>query len=276
MTGDASRPSSSVDASVPNVARMYDYMLGGKDNFASDREAAARSIRAVPQLPYFARENRKFLGRVVRFCADAGVSQFLDIGSGLPTMDSVHQVAERITANPRVVYVDNDPVVVSHSRALLATSHTAAIPGDVTRPQEILQDAEVKGMLDFSKPVAILLVAILHFVPDEFGPGQSVAALREALAPGSFLAVSHIRFRPGQVEGTTPLSEAARELGEARKKMPPTAPVRGLKEIGAFFGDFTIIDPGLVDVWDWQPDGETITNTSDIMTLTGGLARKDS
>ncbi len=276
MTEDASKPTSSVDASVPNVARMYDYMLGGKDNFASDREAAERSIRAVPQLPWFARENRKFLGRVVRFCADAGVSQFLDIGSGLPTMENVHQVAERATANPRVVYVDNDPVVVSHSRALLATSHTAAIFGDVTRPQEILQDAEVRDMLDFSKPVAILLIAVLHFVPDELGLGPSVAALREAVVPGSFLAVSHIRFRPGQVEGTTPLSEAARELGEARKKMPPAAPVRDNEQIGAFFGDFTVIEPGLVDVWDWRPDDKTFTNSSDIMTLTGGLARKDS
>jgi hypothetical protein len=255
---------------------MYDYMLGGKDNFAVDREAAERSIRAVPQLPWFARENRKFLGRVVRFCAAAGVSQFLDIGSGLPTMDSVHQVAERVTANPQVVYVDNDPVVVTHSRALLATSHTAAILGNVIRPEEILQDAELKGMLDFSKPVAILLIAILHFVPDEFDPGRSVAVLREALAPGSFLAVSHIRFRPGQVEGTTPLSEAARELGEARKKMPPTAPVRDNEQIGAFFGDFTVIDPGLVDVWNWRPDHESVTNSSDVMTLTGGLARKDS
>lgn len=254
---------------------MYDYMLGGKDNFAVDREAAERSIRAVPQLPWFARENRKFLGRIVRFCADAGVSQFLDIGSGLPTMESVHQVAEPITANPRVVYVDNDPVVVSHSRALLATSHTAAVLGDVTRPEEILQDAELQEQLDFSKPVAILLLAILHFVPDEMSPARGVAVLREALAPGSFLAVSHIQFRPNQVAGTTPLSEAARELGEARKKMPPAAPVRDDAAIGAFFGDFTLIEPGLVDVWDWRPEEETVTNSSDVMTLTGGLARKD-
>lgn len=276
MTEDAGKPTSSVDASIPNIARMYDYMLGGKDNFAVDREAAERSARAVPQLPWFARENRKFLGRVVRFCADAGVGQFLDIGSGLPTMESVHQVAEPITANARVVYVDNDPVVVSHSRALLATSHTAAVLGDVTRPEEILQDAELKGMLDFSKPVAILLLAILHFVPDEFGPQRSVAMLREMMAPGSFLAISHIQFRPGQVEGTTPLSEAARELGEARKKMPPTAPVRDDDAVGAFFGDFTLIEPGLVDVWNWRPDEEIVTNSSDVMTLTGGLGRKDS
>ncbi|MFI5269456.1 MAG: SAM-dependent methyltransferase, partial [Chloroflexota bacterium] len=166
-------------------------------------------------------------------------------------------------------------VVVSHSRALLASSHTASVLGDVTRPEEILQDAELRNQLDFSKPVVLLLLAILHFVPDDFRPAESVAALREVLAPGSFVAVSHIRFSPGQVQGSTPLSEAARELGEARKKMPPTAPVRDNDAIGAFLGDFTLIEPGLVDVWDWRPDEETVTNSSDIMTLTGGLARKD-
>ncbi|HET7017785.1 MAG TPA: SAM-dependent methyltransferase, partial [Streptosporangiaceae bacterium] len=248
---------------------------GGKDNFAVDREASERSTRAVPQLPWFARENRKFLGRVVRFCAEAGVTQFLDIGSGLPTMENVHQVAERITANPHVVYVDNDPVVVSHARALLATPHTAAIIGDVSRPEDILRDRELQNLIDFSKPVAILLLAILHFVPDELDPAQSVATLRDILVPGSFLAVSHIEFRPGQVEGSTPLSEAAKELGEARKKMPPTAPFRDRDRIAGFFGDFTLLEPGLVDVWGWRPDEETVNNSSDVMTLTGGLARKD-
>ncbi len=272
---DASRPTNSVDASVPNVARMYDYMLGGKDNFASDREAAERSTRAVPQLPWFARENRKFLGRVVRHCAEAGITQFLDIGSGLPTMENVHQVAGRVTANPHVVYVDIDPVVVSHSRALLATPHTAAILGDVSRPQDILRDRELQNLLDFGKPVAVLLIAILHFIPDELDPAESVAVLREQMAPGSILAISHIEFRPGQAEGNTPLSEAAKELGEARKKMPPTAPVRDRGQIGAFFGDFTLLEPGLVDVWDWRPDEETVINSSDVMTVTGGVARKD-
>ena len=120
--------------SVPNVARMYDYWLGGKDNFAADREAAGRSVELVPQLPWLARENRGFLGRAVRFCADAGITQFLDIGSGLPTNQNVHQVAEQVIADPRVVYVDNDPVVVSHAQALLATPHTTAVQGDLTRP----------------------------------------------------------------------------------------------------------------------------------------------
>jgi hypothetical protein len=273
---DERRPTSSVDASIPNIARMYDYMLGGKDNFAVDREAAERSTRAVPQLPWFARENRRFLGRVVRLCADAGITQFLDIGSGLPTMESVHQVASRVTAQPHVVYVDNDPVVVSHSRALLATPHTAAVLGDVSRPQDILRDGELRNLVDFSKPVAILLLALLHFVPDELDPAESVSVLRDQMAPGSFLAISHIEFRPGQVEGTTPLSAAAKELGEARKKMPPTAPVRDRGQISAFFGDFTLLEPGLVDVWEWRPDDQTVTNSSDVMTLVGGVARKDS
>lgn len=272
---DASKPTSPVDASVPNIARIYDYMLGGKDNFAVDREAAERSARAVPQLRWFARENRKFLGRVVRFCADAGITQFLDIGSGLPTMESVHQVAERVTDSPHVVYVDNDPVVVSHSRALLARAHTASVLADVTRPDEMLADAELQNLIDFSKPVAVLLLAILHFVPDDMHPGESVKILRDQMAPGSLMAISHIEFRAGQVAGVTPLSEAAQELGEARKKMPPAAPFRDRDRIADFFGDFTIVEPGLVDIWDWRPDEDTVTNTSDVMTLTGGVARKD-
>ena len=254
---------------------MYDYMLGGKDNFASDREAAERSIRAVPQLPWFARENRKFLGRVVRFCADAGVSQFLDIGSGLPTMENVHQVAERATANPRVVYVDNDPVVVSHSRALLATSHTAAIFGDVTRPQEILQDAEVRDMLDFSKPVAILLIAVFISFRTNSALGR---AWRRCERPW-FPAVSWPSRTSGSgpVRWREPLPCPKQRASSARpgRRCRQAAPVRDNEQIGAFFGDFTVIDPGLVDVWDWRPDDKTFTNSSDIMTLTGGLARKD-
>ncbi len=215
------------DTTVPNAARMYNYWLGGKDNFAADREAADRSTHAVPQMPWFARENRSFLGRAVRFCAGEGVSQFLDIGAGLPTMQSVHQVAERITADPHVVYVDHDPVVVTHSRALLAAPHTAAILGDLTRSDEILGDPEVSHLIDFTKPVAILLVAVLHFVSDELRPAESVARLRDALAPGSFLVISHVEMLPGQMDGTTPQTDASRELAEARKRMSTGTPRYG-------------------------------------------------
>ncbi len=271
---EPSNPAPPFDTTIPNPARMYNYWLGGKDNFAADREAAERSTHAVPQLPWFARENRNFLGRAVRFCANEGVSQFLDIGAGLPTMESVHQVSERITADPHVVYVDHDPVVVTHSRALLATPHTAAILGDVTRPDEILSHPEVRNLIDFSKPVAILLIAVLHFVPDELHPAECVAKLRDALAPGSFLVMSHVEMLPGQMDGTTPQTDASRELGEARKRMPQTAPVRSHDQIAAFFGDLPLVEPGLTEVWHWRPDGNVVTNPSNVMTVIGGVARK--
>jgi hypothetical protein len=271
---EPSHPALPFDTTIPNAARMYNYWLGGKDNFAADREAAGRSTHAVPQLPWFARENRSFLGRAVRFCAGEGVSQFLDIGAGLPTMESVHQVAERITADPRVVYVDHDPVVVTHSRALLAAPHAAAILGDVTRPDEILGDPEVRNLIDFAKPVAILLVAVLHFVPDELHPADAMARLRGALAPGSFLVISHVEMLPGQMDGTSPQTDASRELGEARKRMPSAAPVRSHEQIVDFFGDLPLVEPGLTEVWEWRPDGEVVANPSNVMTVIGGVARK--
>jgi hypothetical protein len=201
----------------------------------------------------------------VRFCAAAGISQFLDIGSGLPTMESVHHVAQRLTKDARVVYVDSEPVVVSHSRALLANPRTLAIQGNLTRPDEILGDPAVQGLIDFSKPVAILLVAILHFIPDTADPAGSVARLRDIMAPGSFLVLT----------GQRPRTEAARELGEARKRMP-AGQVRNREDILPFFGDLTLVEPGLTDVWAWRPDDDAATvNSSDVMTVLGGVARKD-
>ena len=270
---DISDAASALDTSVPNAARMYDYWLGGKDNFAADREAAERSALAVPQLPWLARQNRSFLGRAVRCCASVGVTQFLDIGTGLPTMNSVHQVAERTSAEPQVVYVDNDPVVVSHARALLTTPRTVAIHGDLTRPDELLGDPDVRAVIDFSQPVAVLLVAVLHFVPDEADPGGSVAKLRAAMAPGSYLVISHVEMSGGQVVGAQPATGAARELGEARRGMPPGR-ARTREEVRDFFGDMTLLEPGLTDVWAWRPDTDSITTPSDVMTVVGGVATK--
>jgi hypothetical protein len=263
-----------VDVSVPNAARMYDYWLGGKDNFAADREAAGRSAELVPQLPWLARENRGFLGRAVRFCADAGITQFLDIGSGLPTSHNVHQVAERAIADPRVVYVDSDPVVVSHAQALLATPHTTAVQGDLTRPGEILNDPEIRRLIDLSKPACLLLVAVLHYIPDDLGIYGCVARLREAMAPGSYLVITHSEVSPAHVAGGEPLSDTAREFKEILEQTP-LGPVRNREEITAFFGDLTLAEPGLVNVWDWRPDSEAVVNPSDFLTVLAGVARKD-
>jgi hypothetical protein len=271
---EIAEPAPAFDTSVPNAARMYDYWLGGKDNFAADREAASRSAQAVPQLPWLARENRKFLGRAVRFCASAGITQFLDIGAGLPAMGSVHQVAQQVIAEPRVVYVDNDPLVVTHARALLATPRTAAVHGDLTRPAEFLGAAQTRELIDFSKPVAVLLVAVLHFVPDDVGPAASVARLRAAMAPGSYLVISHVEMSPGQVAGDQPRTAAARELGKARKGMPRSR-ARPRQAIAAFFGGMTLVEPGLTDVWDWRPDDALVVTAGNVMTVVGGVGRKD-
>jgi hypothetical protein len=270
---EASRPALGIDTSVPNIARMYDYWLGGKDNFAADREAAERQAAAIPQLPRLARQNRDFLRRVVRFCAGQSITQFLDIGSGLPTNQNVHQVAQQVNPDARVVYVDIDPVVVSHAQALLSGSQTAAIRGDVCHPEEILGAPEVRRLIDFSQPVAVLILAVLHIIPDEADPAGAVARLREAVAPGSYLAISHADVSPTHVVGTRRLTPAARELEEAVASLQ-SVPARTRDEITGFFGDMTLVEPGLTDIWAWRPDGITAVTTSDFMRILGGVARK--
>jgi hypothetical protein len=272
---EMTNPVRGIDTSVPNVARMYDYWLGGKDNFAADREAADRSTAAIPQLPWMAQENRRFLGRAVRFCASQGITQFIDIGSGLPTMENVHQVAGQVVTEPRVLYVDHDPVVVRHAQALLATTGTEALPGDLTRPAEILADATASGVIDLARPVAVLLIAILHFIPDEADPGGAVAALREAIAPGSYLAISHVQLAAGQMDGDEPATDEMRELEQARKGIPHGNGARSRDEIAAFFGDMTLVPPGLTELWAWHQDRGHVMERSDVMTFLGGVAKKD-
>jgi hypothetical protein len=271
--GEAGQRALEFDTSAPNIARMYDYWLGGKDNFAADREAADRQAHAIPQLPWLARQNRGFLQRAVGFCAREGVTQFLDIGSGLPTNRNVHEVAQHVNADSRVVYADIDPVVVAHARALLSGPQTAAIRGDACRPDDILAAPEVRRLIDFSQPVAVLLLAVLHLIPDEADPAGSVARLREALPPGSHLLISHADVSRAHVVGTERLSDTARELVDANQALA-AIPARTRDEISGLFGDWTLADPGLTDIWAWRPEDETVTNTSGFMTILGGVARK--
>jgi hypothetical protein len=263
---------------------VYDYWLGGRDNFAADRNAAERSAGAVPQLPWLARENRRFLARAVRLCADAGITQFLDVGSGLPAMENVHQAAGHVTANPHVVYVDKDPVVASHTRALLSSPYTAAICADLTHPDDIFGHQEVRRLIDFSEPVAVLLVSLLHLIPDAADPGRVVARLRSAMAPGSCLVISHFQVSRNHLAGTQPLTEAARELSAAFEGMP-VASSRSREQITGFFGDLTLVEPGLIDVWAWRPDTDPLVTMSDVLagvrvgwnvvTVLGGVGRKE-
>jgi hypothetical protein len=255
------------------VARIYDYWLGGKDNFAADREAADRQARVVPQFPWLARQNRAFLERAVRFCAASGITQFLDIGSGLPTSPNVHEVAQQVNPDSRVVYVDNDPVVVSHAQALLSGGQVTAIRGDVCHPGDIIAAEEVRQLIDFSQPVAVLLLAILHVIPDEADPFGAVARIRAAISPGSYLAISHADVSTDHAVGTRRLSKTAREMEEADKARAGV-PSRSRDEIAGFFGDLTLVEPGLTDVWAWRPEGDQVTMTSDYLRIIGGVARK--
>jgi hypothetical protein len=263
-----------IDTSVPNVARIYDYWLGGKDNFAADRAAADRQAAAVPQLPLLARQNRDFLNRVVRFCVGQGITQFLDIGSGLPTNQNVHEVAQLVSPDASVVYVDSDPSVVIHAQAMLANSRTEAIRGDLRRPDEILGSPQVGRLIDFSRPVAVLILAVLHVIPDEADPAGCVAVLRDALAPGSYLAISHADVSPAHSVGTRRLTKTAREVAEPLRGLE-NVPSRTRDDIARFFDGLTLVEPGLTDVSAWRPEDDAVVPESDYLRIVGGVARKD-
>ena len=233
--------------SIPNVARIYDHLLGGKDNYDVDRQVAEELLEAVPEAVDAARQNRNFLRRVVRFLArDCGIRQFIDIGTGLPTRGNVHEVAQQFATDARVLYVDNDPVVVRHAQALLANSAaTVAINRDLRDPDEILGHPALQALIDLAAPVAILLVAVLHFVRDSDGVYEIVERLKDAMAPGSYLVVSHVTGENLSAEA----SERARQLYENS-----TAPgvARTQREIARFFDGLELVSPGIVDISSWR------------------------
>ena len=252
MTSDEAGPPV-LDVTVANQARMYDYLLGGKDNYAADREAVEQALKAWPDMPFTARANRSFLGRVVRFlAADAGIRQFLDIGTGIPTAGNTHQVAQAIAPDSRVVYVDYDPVVLAHARALLTSSQTGAtdyIDADLRDTGAILSRAA--RLLDFSQPVAITLMAILNAIPDSDDPHAIVATLVDAVPPGSYLALTHLASDLLDREATDGLAGVQGQM--MRKQF--TSRDRG--QVARFFAGLDLVDPGLVRVEEWRPGPET-------------------
>lgn len=236
----------------PHIARVYDYLLGGKDNFAADRAVGDQIIASLPAAQIGVRAQRAVLARVVHFLvADAGVRQLLDIGSGLPTAQNVHQIAQRIDPAAKVIYVDNDPVVLAHARALLADdSVTFAAKGDLRDPAGILASPEVSTRLDWEKPIGLLLCGILHYFLDEDHPAELVKVLSDALPPGSYVFIHHLLHRGDPASARL---EAAMQQGLGRSQF------RTLEQVRELFGGLELIEPGLVPVPDWRPDETTVT-----------------
>jgi hypothetical protein len=240
-----------INPGLAHPARVYDYMLGGKDNFAADRALADAVSAAMPLAPFMARANRAFLGRAVRYLAkEAGIRQFLDIGTGIPTAGNTHEVAQALAPESRVVYVDNDPIVLVHARALMssnAAGATAFIQADLREPDKILADPALHGTLDLGEPVALMLVAILMYLRDEENPRSIVSALLDALPSGSCLTISHpsADFSP---------EEAADAVAASERSGISFTP-RTQAEVAAFFAGLELVDPGIVPVLAWRPDG---------------------
>ncbi|MDH6220732.1 SAM-dependent methyltransferase [Streptomyces pseudovenezuelae] len=240
----------SIDISVPSVSRIYDYYLGGSHNFEVDREAARKAMDFLPGLPKIMQANRAFMRRAVRFALDEGITQFLDIGSGIPTFGNVHEVAQSARPGAHVVYVDHDPVAVAHSQAVLAGNEDAdVVAADLRKPQEILASAEVQRLIDVNRPVALLLVAILHFVEDEDSPYEAVAQLRDALAPGSLLILTHASY-----EGIPLPPERAAGTVDVYKDIRNPLIMRSREEIARFFEGYDMVEPGLVPMPHWRPE----------------------
>jgi hypothetical protein len=257
----------------PHPARVYDYLLGGKDNFPADRAAAAQGMQANPNSLIPPRENRAFLRRAVRYlAAEAGVSQFLDIGTGIPTSPNVHEVAQEVTPAARIVYVDNDPIVLVHARARLTSSpegRTAYIDADLRDVDRILRSPQLLATLDLDQPVALLLIAIMHFIPDSDDPYGVARRLLDALPSGSYLALSHLTgdFDPEAWEG---VAAVYRKSGVIMR-------VRSRPEIERFFDGLDLVEPGLVSLPHWRPDpatGEADRPTDAQVSVYGGVARK--
>ncbi|KUO03346.1 SAM-dependent methyltransferase [Streptomyces caeruleatus] len=255
-----------LDTSKPHSARMYDYFLGGKDNYPVDAEAAEQVVSLFPDVRDMARTNRRFMHRASRLLAERGVRQFLDIGTGIPTEPNLHQIVQGIAPDARVVYADNDPIVLRHAEALLHSTRegrTAYVHGDVREPGKIL--AEARETLDFSRPIALSLVALLHLVPDEDEPARIVSELIEPLAPGSHVTLSHATgdFDP----------ETWERVVEVYRRGGTPAQVRSREAFAAFFTGLDLLAPGVALAANWHPEQGEQPGSDDI-PLYVGVARK--
>ena len=261
-----------VDISRPHTARIYDYFLGGKNHFAADRETADKVLQANPAMRVAARENRAFLGRAVRYlAAEVGIRQFLDIGTGLPTTGNVHEIAQAVDPASRVVYVDNDPLVLTHARALLNSTpegRTAYIDADLREPRMILDDPATRDVLDFSQPIALIMIATLHLIQDEDKPAEIIATLLNALPPGSYFASSHITMEHA--------SEAIGAGQTTMRSVGISAQARDSDEFARLaFSGLDLVAPGVVLVSEWRPEAGSIHPTPAEVNIYGGVGRKN-
>jgi hypothetical protein len=256
-----------IDTSVAHIARVYDFWLGGKDNFAVDREVGKKVLEVHPETVLSVRANRAFLARSVRFLAEQGIRQFLDVGTGLPSGNNTHEVAQIVAPESRVAYVDNDPIVLTHARALLTSSpqgETGYLDADIKDPEGIVAGAA--EILDFAEPVGVMLVAVLHMLKDDEGPGEIVDRFMAAVPPGSFLVISHLAR---DVQQDT-MAEMGRRLNSS---MTQQFTMRTRAEVTAFFHGLTLVDPGVVLTHEWRPASADDGKTPGV--LWAGVARKD-
>ncbi|WP_166347295.1 SAM-dependent methyltransferase [Phytoactinopolyspora limicola] len=268
MSLDPSRPD--IDVSVAHSARVYDYWLGGKDNFPADRALGEAMIEVIPTLPAMARANRAFLGRAVHYLtAEAGVRQFLDIGTGIPTAGNVHEVAQKVAPDCRILYVDHDPLVLTHARALMTSTpegRTEFILGDLREPEAILEHPALAKTLDLSQPVGLIMVAILMYFTDAEQPQRWVSTLLDALPSGSYLAITH----PSADFDRAAFDAAAAAAGQAGITLASRSKV----DIeGSLFAGLDVVDPGVVPVLGWRPDGEPPADPN-AAYYWAGIARK--
>lgn len=257
-----------VDMSRPSAARCYDFFLGGAHNFAVDRELGRKLMRIIPNIPEIAQNNRAFLRRAVRYCVDQGIRQFLDLGSGIPTVGNVHEIVQQVAPESRVVYVDKDPVAVAHSRTILEGNDRAAVVrANLLDVEDVLRAPETVRMIDFSQPVAVVMVAVVHFLPEAEQPGKVIRRYYERLAPGSFLGFSHVTGDD--------CPTAAQALVDVYEENSDPVTLRSRHEIAALLSDFRLVDSGVVYLPEWRPDThEDIWDEPEQSIVYGAVGRK--
>lgn len=259
-----------IDIERPSAARIYDYALGGLHNFAVDRETAGHMFAAMPDLPLLMQNNRAFLRRAVQYLVGAGIRQFLDLGSGIPTVGNVHEVARQAAPDTRVMYVDVDPVAVAHSRAVLAGDElTGVIQEDVRRPDHILAHQDVRRLLDFDQPIGLLLVSVLQFIPETDNPVEIVARFRDALAPGSYVVIS-------QVTNDARAAEGAQVEREFAARSPDHFHFTTREAFARLFSGWDLVPPGIVWIPQWHPDSPSDVGDSPEASMLYAAAGKKS